>query len=79
MDLPKIYQKEPSKIELKEGKNYAWCSCGLSKRQPLCDGSHQGTKMSPTIFKVEETKEYFLCNCKHTKDHPFCDGTHHKI
>ena len=28
----------PSRVELEKGKTYSWCACGLSKKQPLCDG-----------------------------------------
>jgi len=27
-------------VEVEEGKTYYWCSCGKSKNQPFCDGSH---------------------------------------
>ena len=29
----------PIGVDVIEGKNYAWCSCGLSKNQPFCDNS----------------------------------------
>ena len=35
---PVVAQKGPYKVELLEGYRYAWCSCGLSKQQPFCDG-----------------------------------------
>ncbi|XP_071112046.1 CDGSH iron-sulfur domain-containing protein 3, mitochondrial-like [Haliotis cracherodii] len=82
----KIYDKKPFRIELTAGKKYAWCACGHSHTQPLCDGTHKtlwGTsesknmpKWGPVRFSVEETKEYWLCNCKQTNNRPFCDGTH---
>ena len=34
-------------IEQSEAKDYWWCSCGRSKNQPFCDGSHEGTGYSP--------------------------------
>ena len=30
-------------VEVESGKNYYWCSCGKSGKQPFCDGSHGGT------------------------------------
>ena len=30
----------PHFIDVVEGKNYLWCACGKSARQPFCDGSH---------------------------------------
>lgn len=76
MPDPTIAAKEPKAVKLEAGKNYAWCACGLSKNQPLCDGSHKGTGFRPVVFKVEETREAWLCRCKHTKNPPYCDGTH---
>ncbi len=69
----------PYKIKLESVKNYAWCSCGLSKREPFCDGSHSDSGMHPLIFAVEETKEYNLCGCKLTSNPPFCDNTHKSV
>ncbi len=31
MSQPNIAQKSPFKVELKEGEQYWWCACGLSK------------------------------------------------
>jgi CDGSH-type Zn-finger protein len=76
MSEPTIAAKFPVKVELETGKTYAWCSCGNSKKQPFCDGSHKGSEFVPKVFKAEETKTAFLCQCKHTKTPPFCDGTH---
>lgn len=28
-----IYDKRPFKIFLEKGKNYSWCSCGMSRQQ----------------------------------------------
>lgn len=67
---------EPSKVHLKKGKRYLWCQCGMSKNQPFCDGSHQGTKMKPLLFEAKREGEVRLCNCKKTKGPPFCDDSH---
>ncbi|MBI9035030.1 MAG: (4Fe-4S)-binding protein [Bacteroidales bacterium] len=79
MGKPKIAAKEPKAIELEEGKNYAWCICGLSTNQPFCDGSHKTTNMKPKIFKTEQTGTHYLCQCKHTKNSPYCDGSHNDL
>ena len=81
METPNIADKKPIIIELKEGKNYAWCACGLSKKEggAFCDGSHQSTSFSPHIFKAEKTGKVALCMCKFTKTRPFCDGSHSKV
>lgn len=72
-----IASKEPFKVSLSPGKKYSWCRCGLSKKQPYCDGSHKGTGFSPIRFTVDEPEEEaFLCGCKQTGMAPYCDGTH---
>lgn len=76
MELPKRAGDGPTKVSLEEGKKYAWCTCGLSKNQPFCNGAHKGTEMSPLIFVAEKTENNYLCNCKGTKNSPFCDGSH---
>jgi hypothetical protein len=35
-----IAQKKPVKVLLKQGETYYYCTCGKSKNQPFCDGSH---------------------------------------
>jgi len=64
------------KIKLEAGRNYAWYTCGQSKRLPFCDGKHSDSGMLPMIFSVDESKEYILCGCQLTSHPPFCDGTH---
>ena len=54
MDLPKIVSKLPSKVNVKNDTRYAWCSCGLSIKDPYCDGSHKGTGFKPVIIKENE-------------------------
>lgn len=80
--LPHCAQKFPYKVNLEEGKTYYWCSCGLSKNQPFCDGSHKGTKYAPKPFTYDKpTGEAYLCGCKHNKAEsgPYCDGSHKNI
>merc|ERR1711911_134915 len=76
----KIYDKKPFKFMCQKGKSYFWCSCGHSKNQPFCDGTHKSPflkiTMRPVRFVPTETKEYWFCNCKQTSSRPFCDGTH---
>lgn len=75
-DVPNIAQKAPYAVEVEAGKTYFWCSCGQSKNQPFCDGSHKGSSFNPVKFTAEESKTAYLCGCKHTGNAPFCDGSH---
>ena len=70
--------KQPIKINLDKDRVYFWCTCGLSEKQPMCDGSHKGTEFKPVAFKADVTKKLFFCTCKQTKNQPFCDGSHNK-
>jgi len=78
MKKPNIASKEPSRQELNPG-TYYWCSCGNSKNQPFCDGSHQGTEFEPIRFEIAEKKKVSLCQCKQSSKKPFCDGTHRTL
>ncbi len=67
----------PIKVSMEKGKKYAWCSCGLSEKQPFCDGKHRGTAFKPTVFEATETKDVHFCNCKQTgRQMGLCDGAH---
>lgn len=76
---PVIAKKGPFVVELEAGKNYFWCTCGRSEKQPFCDGSHKDTEFTPLKFTAEETKKYGLCGCKHTKNAPYCDREHSNL
>ncbi len=78
-DIPKIAQKAPFPVEVEEGRNYFWCACGQSQKQPFCDGSHKGTAFSPVKYTAEKTGKVFFCGCKHSSNKPLCDGTHSKL
>jgi CDGSH iron-sulfur domain-containing protein 3 len=73
---PMIAQKAPFAVEVESGKSYYWCSCGLSKNQPFCDGSHQGTNFTPIEFKATENETVYFCGCKNSKNGVLCDGSH---
>ena len=58
-------------------KNYYWCSCGMSKKQPFCDSSHYKTLFKPLKFSIDDYLPggtMHLCGCKLSKNAPFCDG-----
>ncbi len=79
MDKPVVAQKEPYGVEVEKGKTYYWCACGLSKKQPFCDGSHSDTDFKPLAFEAEKSETVYLCGCKTTRDAPFCDGSHSSL
>ena len=71
--------KQPIKVNLDKDRVYFWCACGLSEKQPMCDGSHKGkSDKKSQSFRVEQTKDYYICSCKLTKKPTFCDGSHSK-
>jgi CDGSH-type Zn-finger protein/mannose-6-phosphate isomerase-like protein (cupin superfamily) len=78
-DPPVIAHRKGFYYEIKAGKKYLWCSCGRSKTQPFCDGSHAGSGHQPLLFKAERDEDVIFCGCKHTGTGPFCDGTHSNL
>ena len=74
-----VAQKGPFQVMLDEGKDYWYCACGRSKKQPFCDGSHKGTTFEPIKFTADRDGMFNLCGCKSTDDAPFCDGTHNVL
>ena len=74
-NIPKIVQRKPYVLDEKAGKK-AFCNCGLSSKDPYCDGSHKGTVFSPEIIELTEDKKVAWCGCKRSKKGAFCDGTH---
>lgn len=80
---PHVASRKSFKTFLVEGQTYFYCTCGLSKNQPFCDGSHTQLKgYKPLKFTyAEEDKIRGLCGCKLNKleKGPFCDGSHKKI
>jgi len=76
MDKPVATQNAPIPVEVEAGKKYFYCTCGQSKKQPFCDGSHSGTDFKPTLIEVEETKTIYFCGCRASKKGHLCDGSH---
>ncbi|MDF1720998.1 MAG: CDGSH iron-sulfur domain-containing protein [Minwuia sp.] len=79
MSEPVIVQKSPFSVEVEAGKNYFWCSCGQSSKQPFCDGSHKGSDFAPTKYEAEKDGKVFFCGCKKSARGALCDGTHNKL
>lgn len=74
-----IPQKAPFAVEVEAGNNYYWCSCGKSKSQPFCDGSHQGSEFTPVEYKATESETVYFCGCKQSSNQPLCDGSHSNL
>lgn len=72
-------QKGPCAFAAEAGREYWWCACGRSKSQPLCDGSHRGSGLTPIRFTAAEDEQVWLCGCKATGGRPFCDGSHSRL
>ena len=78
-DLPKTAECEPAIINVKAGKVYSWCTCGLSGTQPFCDHAHreiEGGNWKSIKVVFDKDEEVYFCQCKKTKTPPFCDDTH---
>lgn len=79
MSEPVIVQKSPMPVNVQAGQTYHWCSCGQSKNQPFCDGSHKGSGFAPIAYKAEKDGTAYFCGCKHSKNGALCDGSHSKL
>jgi CDGSH-type Zn-finger protein len=78
MKEPKIAAHSPYVLNTSPG-TFHWCACGLSKKQPFCDGSHKGTDFAPLKVDLTEARTLAWCGCKHSKNGAFCDGSHAKL
>lgn len=77
--MPKIAGNAPCPVDLEKDKTYYFCTCGLSAKQPFCDGAHKGSGMRSQPFTAEQDGKAMLCMCKHSKNFPYCDGTHKDV
>ena len=76
MTSPVAAGKAPIKVSLELGKDYWWCACGRSAKQPFCDGSHKAVGLAPLKYTAQKDGDHWLCACKSTRNSPLCDGTH---
>jgi glutamate synthase domain-containing protein 2/CDGSH-type Zn-finger protein len=76
MSKPVISDNKPVKVNLTKGQEYHFCTCGRSRSQPFCDGSHTVTTFNPKVIVADKDGDAYLCACKHTGNPPYCDGTH---
>jgi CDGSH iron-sulfur domain-containing protein 3 len=74
-----IAARAPVVVDVEAGRTYWWCACGRSARQPFCDGSHQGSGVTPVKYDATEAGKVWFCACKHSARGPLCDGTHKRL
>ena len=67
---------KPIAVDVEAGQSYFWCACGLSQKQPFCDGSHRDGDFTPMKYTAVENRKIFFCCCKVTGSQPVCDGSH---
>ena len=79
MPKPEIAAKAPFPVNVEKGKDYYWCSCGKSKSQPFCDGSHKGSEFAPVKYTADDSKAVYFCGCKHSANGALCDGSHKSL
>ena len=81
-NFPRCAKAEPQMVLTEPGKIYSWCTCGLSDKQPFCDGQHkqiEGMPYRSIKIQFDKEEEVWLCQCKQTKTPPFCDGSHKQV
>lgn len=79
MGKPVVAQRGPCSMKVVAGRRYLWCACGLSRKQPLCDGAHAGSGILPMFWTAKEDGEVHFCGCKQTANRPLCDGSHNSL
>jgi CDGSH iron-sulfur domain-containing protein 3 len=79
MTEPVVASKTPIGVDVEAGKTYWWCSCGLSTKQPFCDGSHKATSLTPVKYDAPKSGKVWFCGCKKTGNAPLCDASHKQL
>ena len=79
MAEPEIAQKKPYHYTAEVDAKVSWCACGLSAKQPFCDGAHEGGEFRPVIMEVTAGESYKFCGCKNSANGALCDGAHKNL
>jgi CDGSH-type Zn-finger protein len=72
-------RRSPEAVTVEAAQTVYFCTCGKSAKQPMCDGSHKGTKFSPLPWTAPRAETVQFCMCKQSRNLPFCDGTHERL
>jgi CDGSH-type Zn-finger protein len=67
--------QKPTLVTLEEG-TYYWCRCGKTHTPPYCDGTHEGSGITPLAFASDGVTPMALCMCGLSDNAPACDGSH---
>ncbi|NQZ14923.1 MAG: CDGSH iron-sulfur domain-containing protein [Alphaproteobacteria bacterium] len=61
----KISQEKPVEFTVEKGERYSFCTCGYSKKMPLCDGAHREKAPGMRSYKYEaaESGSVWVCTC----------------
>ena len=66
---PTLNYSTPFRVHLEKNKFYYYCTCGESKLQPFCDGSHRNTRFKPLKFCIKQDVTWsLLCGCKYNDE-----------
>ncbi|MBF0589741.1 MAG: CDGSH iron-sulfur domain-containing protein [Magnetococcales bacterium] len=66
---------QPKVVQLDAGEHWL-CMCGKSADGKFCDGSHQGTNITPKQVVMNAPGQVALCQCGKSGNLPHCDGSH---
>jgi CDGSH iron-sulfur domain-containing protein 3 len=78
MPTPHIADTRPVVLDVEPG-TYSFCTCGYSKTQPYCDGSHIGKGFVPETLTIDTPQKIAFCQCKHSQKGHQCDGSHRNL
>jgi len=64
--------QSPYKVKVEKNKTYFWCVCGLSQKQPFCDGSHKKDGIFKSLKYLAKSDEVvFFAVAKPLNTHLF--------
>jgi len=70
------FRRAPYEFEAKAGVEYKFCSCGKTKKAPICDEGHVHGAKKPILKAFDADGIVWVCGCGKTETSPICDGAH---